>query len=97
MAKIAIHGFGRIGRTALKAAIRGGLGIPAAISDIRDTATFAALFEVDSNYGRWNEPVWSDAQSLTVGGRTIAYFNASDGLPDWGALGVDLVVDCTRK
>ncbi len=97
MAKIAIHGFGRIGRTALKAAIRGNLWSPAAISDIRDTATFAALFEVDSNYGRWNEPVSSDAQSLTIGGRTIAYLNASDGLPDWGALGVDLVVDCTGR
>jgi glyceraldehyde 3-phosphate dehydrogenase len=95
MAKIAIHGFGRIGRTALKAAIRGALWTPAAISDIRDTATFAALFEVDSNYGRWSEPVASDEQSLTIGGRTIAYINTSQSLPDWGALGVDLVVDCT--
>ena len=95
MAKIAIHGFGRIGRTALKAAIREALWTPIAISDIRDAATFAALFEVDSNYGRWGEPVSSDGGSLTIGGRTIAYINASDGLPDWGALGVDLVVDCT--
>ncbi|HEX4097371.1 MAG TPA: glyceraldehyde 3-phosphate dehydrogenase NAD-binding domain-containing protein [Caulobacteraceae bacterium] len=95
MAKIAIHGFGRIGRTALKAALREKLWTPAAISDIRDTATFAALFEVDSNYGRWPEPVSSDGQSLTIGGRAIPYINASGGLSDWGALGVDLVVDCT--
>ena len=95
MAKIAIHGFGRIGRTALKAALRLGLWTPATISDIRDTATFAALFEVDSNYGRWHEPVSSEPESLTIGGRKIAYRNTTQSLPDWGALGVDLVVDCT--
>jgi glyceraldehyde 3-phosphate dehydrogenase len=95
MAKIAIHGFGRIGRTALKAAIKGDLWIPASISDIRDTATFAALFEVDSNYGRWSEPVSSDPQGLTIGGRAILYINTSEALPDWGGLGVDLVIDCT--
>jgi glyceraldehyde 3-phosphate dehydrogenase len=97
MAKIAIHGFGRIGRTALKAALREKLWIPATISDIRDTASFAALFEVDSNYGRWHEPVSSEPASLTIGGRTIPYLNASETLPDWGALGVDLVVDCTGR
>jgi glyceraldehyde 3-phosphate dehydrogenase len=97
MANIAIHGFGRIGRTALKAAILQDLWTPVSISDIRDTATFAALFEVDSNYGRWREPVSSDEGSLTIGGRTIAYFNASESLPDWGALGVDLVIECTGR
>ena len=97
MLSIAIHGFGRIGRTALKAALLKGLWVPLSISDIRDPATFAALFEVDSNYGRWREPVSSAADSLTIGGRTIDYFNAAEGLPDWGALGVDLVVDCTGR
>jgi glyceraldehyde 3-phosphate dehydrogenase len=97
MAKIAIHGFGRIGRTALKAALRQGLWTPVSISDIRDPPTFAALFEVDSNYGRWGEPVSSDGQSLVIGGRTIPYIDAAAGLPDWAALGVDLVVDCTGR
>jgi len=49
MSNIAIHGFGRIGRSALKAALKGGLWTPVSISDIRDTAAFAALFEADSN------------------------------------------------
>jgi glyceraldehyde 3-phosphate dehydrogenase len=97
MTKIAIHGFGRIGRTTLKAALRLGLWTPAAISDIRDTATFAALLEVDSNYGRWREPVSSAPDSLTIGGRQIAYINTADALPDWGALGVELVIDCTGR
>ena len=97
MANIAIHGFGRIGRTALKATIQNALWIPSVISDVRDPAIFAALFEVDSNYGRWREPVSFDGRSLVVGDKAIAYINVSDSLPDWGALGVDLVVDCTGR
>ena len=97
MPKIAIHGFGRIGRTTLKAALRKGLWTPASISDVRDAPTFAALFEVDSNYGCWPEPVSADADSLTIGGRTIAYLDAAKALPDWRALGVDVVVDCTGR
>ncbi len=97
MARIAIHGFGRIGRTTLKAALKRRFWSPTAISDVKDAATLAALFEVDSNYGRWSEPVSADDGSLSIGGRTIAYVNAAEGLPDWGALGVDLVVDCTGR
>lgn len=97
MGKIAIHGFGRIGRSALKVALRRDLFVPASISDIRDTQTFAAVFEVDSNYGRWHEEVRATDNSLIIGGREIAYYNTMDALPDWGALGVELVVDCTGR
>jgi hypothetical protein len=55
MSKVAIHGFGRIGRSALKASLKAGLWSPISISDVHDAATFAALFEVDSNYGRCNK------------------------------------------
>ena len=44
MGKIAIHGFGRIGRSALKAALRDKLWVPVSISDIKDLPTLAALF-----------------------------------------------------
>lgn len=57
MARIAIHGFGRIGRSAVKVALRNNLFTPASVSDIKDIPTLAALFEVDSNYGRWHESV----------------------------------------
>ena len=87
MAKIAIHGFGRIGRSALKAALQHDLFSPIAVSDIRDAQTFAALFAADSNYGRWHEPVESTDTSITIGGREIQYINASESLPDWGAGG----------
>src|SRR5579871_265215 len=97
MANIAIHGFGRIGRTALRIALERNLFVPVSISDIRDAQTFAALFEVDTNYGRWHEPVSATDNSITIGGRTIPYYNSKDQLPDWNALGVDLVIDCTGR
>ncbi|MHB8625199.1 MAG: type I glyceraldehyde-3-phosphate dehydrogenase [Aggregatilineales bacterium] len=97
MAKIAIHGFGRIGRTALKIALRHNLWTPVSISDIRDIPTFAALFEVDTNYGRWHEKVEAKENSFVIGGREIPYYNSGKDLPDWGKLGVDLVIDCTGR
>ncbi len=97
MGKIAIHGFGRIGRSAMKAALRRGLFVPASISDIKDLPTLAALFEVDSNYGRWHQPVSVDGSTLIVGDNKIQYFETSKALPNWGELGVELVIDCTGR
>jgi glyceraldehyde 3-phosphate dehydrogenase len=97
MGKVAIHGFGRIGRSITKVALKNNLFTPVSISDIRDIPTFAALFEVDSNYGRWHEEVKASEKGFVIGGREIAYFNSMQELPDWGALGVDLVVDCTGR
>jgi glyceraldehyde 3-phosphate dehydrogenase len=55
MARIAIHGFGRIGRSLMKAALMDNLFAPACVSDIKELSALAALFEVDTNYGRWHE------------------------------------------
>ena len=97
MGRIAIHGFGRIGRSTLKAALKNALFVPASISDIKDAPTLAALFEADTNYGRWHEEVGSSRENITVGGRQIRYLDSTQSLPDWAALGVDLVVDCTGR
>ncbi len=97
MGNIAIHGFGRIGRSTLKAALRGGLFVPSLISDVKDIPTLAALFDVDSNYGRWHEDVRAAQDGFIIGGREIKYFNASQSLPDWKALKVALVIDCTGR
>jgi glyceraldehyde 3-phosphate dehydrogenase len=97
MARIAIHGFGRIGRSLMKAALKDGLFVPASISDIKDASTLAALFEVDSNYGRWAEPVAATDSGFVIGGRQIPYFNSMTALPDWKKLGIDLVIDCTGR
>ncbi len=64
MARIAIHGFGRIGRSAMKAGLKNNLFTPVSISDIKDIPTLAALFEVDTNYGRWPEEVGSHRYGL---------------------------------
>ena len=97
MGKVAIHGFGRIGRSLMKAALKNGLFVPASVSDIKDVPTLAALFEVDTNYGRWHEEVRGTAKGFVIGGREVPYFDARQELPDWKALGVDLVIDCTGR
>ena len=97
MGNIAIHGFGRIGRSALKVALKEGLFVPVSISDIRDIPTFAALFEVDSNYGRWHEEVKATKDGFVIGGRAIKYIDSSKSVPDWRALNVDVVIDCTGR
>ncbi|HEX5156255.1 MAG TPA: glyceraldehyde 3-phosphate dehydrogenase NAD-binding domain-containing protein [Ktedonobacterales bacterium] len=97
MGNIAVYGFGRIGRSMLKTALKRNLFTPVAIADIRDLATFAALFEVDSNYGRWHEEVTTSGTGFVIGGREIAYLDSSKEVPDWGAMGVDVVVDCTGR
>ncbi|NLD42553.1 MAG: aldehyde dehydrogenase, partial [Chloroflexi bacterium] len=69
MGKVAIHGFGRIGRSLLKAALRDKLFVPFSISDIKDLPTLAALFKADSNYGLWPEDVTTTADGFVIGGR----------------------------
>ena len=97
MAKIALHGFGRIGRQFLRIGLEKNLFVPVSISDVKDESTLAALFAVDTNYGRWQEPVSGKTGSLQIGDKTISYYNAAKEIPDWGSLGVDLVVDCTGR
>ena len=81
----------------LKTALKRNLFIPVAIADIRDISTMAALFQVDSNYGRWHEEVSTRANNFVIGGREIAYIDSTKEVPDWQALGVDVVIDCTGR
>lgn len=96
MGSIAVYGFGRIGRQFLRSAVQQQLFAPAAICDIASAQQFAALLEVDSNYGRW-AGIRSDDSTIHVGDHAIPYFNSKDTLPRWGDLGIDLVVDCTGR
>lgn len=97
MGGIAVHGFGRIGRSATRIALQNDLFTPVSISDIADLDALAALFKVDTNYGVWPEKVAVDGTAFEIGKRTIPYLNTKSELPDWGKLGVDLVVDCTGR
>lgn len=98
MGSIAIHGFGRIGRTTLRAALRDNLFVPTVISDIKDLPTLAALFEVDTNYGRWPESVRTYTNIIQIGNHNqIVFVDSSDELPDWDAFKVDVVIDATGR
>lgn len=97
MKKIAIHGFGRVGRSMLRVALKEGLFIPISISDIKDGPTLAALFEVDTNYGRWSEEVKFSDGKFVIGNREIKFLDSTQSLPNWTALGVDVVIDCTGR
>ena len=79
MGKVAIHGFGRIGRSITKVALKNNLFTPVSISDIRDIPTFAALFEVDSNYGRWHEAVDANIKAVAADHRYRAVAGAPQG------------------
>jgi glyceraldehyde 3-phosphate dehydrogenase len=77
MARIAIHGFGRIGRSLMKVALKNDLFFPVSISDIKDVPTLAALFEVDSNYGRWPvEVTTKDGEIDVICGYRTPWSNA---------------------
>ncbi|RED64791.1 type I glyceraldehyde-3-phosphate dehydrogenase [Cohnella lupini] len=97
MGKIGIFGFGRIGRQLLRVALQDKLFVPVSISDIKDVGTLAALFEVDTNYKRWHEEVSGQGGAMTIGGREIKFIDSTKEVPDWKALDVDLVIDCTGR
>ncbi|GAA2565137.1 type I glyceraldehyde-3-phosphate dehydrogenase [Winogradskya consettensis] len=100
--RIAINGFGRIGRNYLrrltdKKLANAGLEV-VAINDLYNAATLAHLLEYDSAFGRLDAEVGYDDDKLTVGWHTIPTFaeRSPDALP-WGDLGVDLVIESTGK
>ena len=97
MANIALYGFGRIGRQFLRIALENNLFVPVSVSDIHDVSILASLFAVDTNYGRFGEKVSSEGDDLLIGDRRIKYVNSKAEVPDWNALGVDIVVDCTGR
>lgn len=94
--KIAINGFGRIGRNAFKIAFqRDDLEI-AAVNDLTDTKTLAHLLKHDSNYGTYQNDVSYDEENIIVGGTKIKVLAVKDPtqLP-WGDMGVDIVIEST--
>lgn len=94
--KIAINGFGRIGRNAFKIAFERGDIEVVAINDLTDNKTLAHLLKHDSSYGEYHHDVRYDDDSLTVNGKRIQTFSETDPakLP-WGQLGVDVVIEST--
>lgn len=97
MKKIAINGFGRIGRMSLQSIIKRKLPLDiVAINDLTDTKTLAHLLQFDSTYGRFEADISYDDHSITVNGDRFKVFSEKDpsNLP-WKELGVDFVLECT--
>ncbi len=96
-ARVAINGFGRIGRQFLKASLERHPEVEiVALNDLADPKMNAHLFKHDSNYGKYQGEVSTTADSLVVDGRTIKVLQERDPakLP-WKALDVDIVVEST--
>ena len=96
MAKLAINGFGRIGRAAFKIILdTPGLEL-VAINDLAPLDNFAYLLKYDTAYGRYDKTVEVEGDKLVVDGKAYPYYQKKDPaqLP-WGELGVDVALECT--
>ncbi len=96
MIKVAINGFGRIGRMFFRAAfVRPELDI-VAINDLGDAENLAYLLTHDSVYRKWGKEVRVEGSGLRVEGKEVRFMQEKDAtkLP-WGELGVDVVVEST--
>jgi len=95
--KIAINGFGRMGRLVLRA----GFGHPdlefVLINEIKGTAETAAhLLEFDSVHGRWDRPVFFDDHAITIDDQTIPVSHKAT-IEELDLHGIDVVLECTGK
>jgi len=96
MAKVAINGFGRIGRLTYRFLLdKQGVEV-VAINDLTDAKTLAHLFKYDSVHGKFPGTVSVDGDNIVINGKSIKIYAEKDpeNLP-WAALGVDIVVEAT--
>jgi glyceraldehyde 3-phosphate dehydrogenase len=96
--RVAINGFGRIGRNAFKIAFERSDCEIVAVNDLTDTKTLAYLLKHDSNYGTYQHDVGFDESGITVNGKVIKVTAEKDptALP-WGDLKVDVVIESTGR
>lgn len=96
MTRVAINGFGRIGRVTMRALLeRGGVEV-VAINDLTDTRTLAHLFKYDSVHRGFKGTVEAEDEGIVFDGRSVKVFakRNPEELP-WKELGVDVVLECT--
>jgi glyceraldehyde 3-phosphate dehydrogenase len=97
MTKIAINGFGRIGRQVFRIISEKHPSLEiAAINDLTDTKTLAHLLKRDSNYGTFSKKVWAEENDLFVDGKKIKVLaeKEPEKLP-WKDMEIDIVLECT--
>ncbi|MFB6246449.1 MAG: type I glyceraldehyde-3-phosphate dehydrogenase [Candidatus Pacearchaeota archaeon] len=91
--KIAVNGFGRIGRIVFKLLVSKGYNV-VAINDLADKENLAYLLKHDSVYGNYEKQVSTEKENLIVGNKKFKVFNEKDPskLP-WKKLGIDIVIE----
>ncbi|MCA1761936.1 MAG: type I glyceraldehyde-3-phosphate dehydrogenase [Cryomorphaceae bacterium] len=96
MIKVAINGFGRIGRLTFRELLKKKNVEVVAINDLTDAPTLAHLLRYDSSQGRFDGEVTSSKGEITVNGKSIKLYAQRDpeDLP-WKELNVDVVAECT--
>jgi glyceraldehyde 3-phosphate dehydrogenase len=97
--RVGINGFGRIGKSFLRAALAQGADVEVvAVNDVTTPEVHAHLLKYDSILGTFEGEVVAEPEALVVDGRRIAVFvgRQPDELP-WGELGVDVVVEATGR
>ena len=95
--RVAINGFGRIGRNLLRSALKSGIDLEfVAVNDLTDTAALAMLLKYDSVHGRFDGTVEVSGDDIVVNGKTLKVLSERDpaALP-WADMNVDLVVEST--
>jgi glyceraldehyde 3-phosphate dehydrogenase len=97
MVKVAINGFGRIGRPVFKKIIESHPNLEVvAINDLTDAPTLAYLLKYDSVYGIYQKSVRAQGDYLLVNGQKFKVFAEKDPLKlPWKELGVDIVLECS--
>jgi glyceraldehyde 3-phosphate dehydrogenase len=95
--RVAINGFGRVGRCVLRAAYEQGADMEVvAINDLVDGATLAYLLKYDSVYGRFPGEVAADAEGIVIDGVQVRTLAETDPLAlPWEELAVDVVIEST--
>ncbi|HTM47627.1 MAG TPA: type I glyceraldehyde-3-phosphate dehydrogenase [Bryobacteraceae bacterium] len=94
--KVAINGFGRIGRNVVRAGLHRQDIEFVAVNDLTDTKTLAHLLKYDSVLGPLKEDVKIEPDGITVGGRKLKVFAQRDpGELDWTSVGAQIVVEST--
>ena len=96
--KIAINGFGRIGRLVFREAINNSEFEVVAVNDLSDAHQLAHLLKYDSVHGVYNAEVKSEDDAFIVDGKKVQVFSEKDpvNLP-WGELDVDVVIESTGR
>jgi glyceraldehyde 3-phosphate dehydrogenase len=96
--RVAINGFGRIGRAFLRAAIERNAELEVvAVNDVANADVLAHLLERDSVYGRFAHPVGVEDGALVVAGGRIHVVEEAARGPSWGDLGADVVIEATGR